>query len=150
MQKDKLVSRRNMLLAAGSAAAVGALAATPARQLLGAGAFTPIQTGPGAPPQVSLATGSYEDWLARVGSSFTIAGAGTLRLAGVRALESSGVRPRGLRGRAFVAMFDPAGGQTLAGDLIYAAAPAQAAAFPIFLASSQDPRTPARMLAVFN
>lgn len=150
MDKDKFVSRRNVIIAAGSVAAVGALAATSARQLAGAGAAGPNAAAPKAGTPVSLATGSYEDWLAQVGAAFAIAGGGALRLAGVRALESSGARPRSLRSRAFVAMFDPAGGQTLAGDLIYTTSCAGSAAFPIFLAASPNPRTPARMLAVFN
>jgi hypothetical protein len=151
MKKGKLVSRRNIIVAAGAAAAVGALSLSPARRLIAdAGGARSDGTAPGSGGPATLATGSLDDWQGAIGATFTIAGAGALRLAGLRPLESRGNRPSNLRGRAFVAMFDPVGGATLAGDLIYTARRRGAAAFPIFLSASPDPRTPARMLAVFN
>lgn len=153
MDKDRIVSRRNVIIAAGTVAAFGALTVTPAGQLIGgsAGVGSDGAAG-GTGGSVSLATADFDAWTAAVGALFTIPGAGALRLAGIRPLESGGAsRPRSLgRSRAFIALFDPAGGERLAGELIYVARRAGSRAFPIFLSASTDPRTPARMVAVFN
>jgi len=149
-KSDSGVSRRNALLVGGGAvAAVGALAAGPMRSQVAEGvkALTGDRTGA---PTVNLATGSYEDWLAQVGKTFALGGGSGMRLAGVRALASSGPRPNGLRARAFVALFDPLSGGTMAGDLIYTASNRETGALQLFLSTSTDPRSPARMLAVFN
>jgi hypothetical protein len=145
------ISRRNALLVGGgAAAAIGAIAATPLREAIAEKVVGLVSPQP-RPRQVSLATGGYEDWLAQVGTSFSIGGGGALRLQGVRAFASAGPRPAGLgRDRAFVAFFDPVGGSTLAGDLIYTASHAAGGPLQIFLSSSPDATTPARMLAVFN
>jgi hypothetical protein len=74
-----------------------------------------------------------------------------MRLAGVRPMASEGPRPMSVARRsAFVAMFDVLGGQTVAGDLIYTASHPQYGPLQIFLSASADPRTPGRVLAVFN
>ena len=148
------VSRRNMLFVGGGAlAATVAMAAEPVRNLVigpvervGPGGLRPASGG-----SATLATAGYDAWLAKVGSSFSIGGGQSMTLSGVRALASGGERPANLgRASAFVAVFDPVGATQLAGDLIYTATTSGSGPLSIFLSSSSDPRTPARMLAVFN
>ncbi|HYJ53617.1 MAG TPA: hypothetical protein VEW04_10650 [Allosphingosinicella sp.] len=99
--------------------------------------------------RLSLASASYDEWADQVGSTFAVAGGHGMALAGVRALSSSGTRPTGTRDRAFVALFDVLAGGTMAGDLIYTVSHPESGPFQVFLAAT-DPRTPRRMLAVFN
>ncbi|HKR24505.1 MAG TPA: hypothetical protein VJS15_04545 [Allosphingosinicella sp.] len=151
METESNVSRRNVLLVAGGMAAVGALAASPARTVIARGAQDLLASRAGTPRITSLATASYEQWLGQVGSVFSLGGGVRMQLSGVRAMSSTGARPASLaRNRAFVAFFDPAGGSTLAGDLIYTITHAQHGPLQLFLSASPDARTPARMLAVFN
>lgn len=150
MNKESKVSRRNLLLVAGGTAAVGVLAASPAREVIS----RTVATLGGARPAsrtIQLATASYEQWAEQVGSTFALGGTTRMQLVGVRALQSGGARPANLgRSRAFVAFFEPMARQTIAGDLIYGVSHAQHGALQIFLTESPDPTTPARMLAVFN
>jgi len=151
MDKESKVSRRNLLMVAGGAVAVGAIAASPVRQVLTrtaeavtGGRLLPLRS-------ISLASASYEQWAEQVGSTFALGGGTSMQLIGVRALQSGGARPASLsRSRAFVAFFEPMARQTIAGDLIYSVSHAQHGALQIFLTESADPQTPARMLAVFN
>jgi uncharacterized protein DUF6916 len=100
---------------------------------------------------LSLADGSYEEWMAQVGAAFSVGGGTVLRLAGVQAFAAAGARPMGLaRSRAFVALFDPVGGATMAPDLIYTVNHREYGPLQIFLSASTNTRTPARMIAVFN
>jgi hypothetical protein len=145
-------SRRNMILALGGAfAAAGVLIAAPFKNpIIGnvrrLAAFTAGNRG-----RVSLGDAGYDEWVQQVGSVFTIAGGTRLQLAGVRPLASGGSRPASLgRNSAFLAVFDAIGGATVAGDLIYGASHPQYGAMMIFLTASSDPRTPARMFALFN
>lgn len=141
-------SRRTLLLAlGGTTIAAGALVAAPFRSVIARSAGETVGTLPGGTPL--LATASYEEWLACVGSQFIVGGV-AMRLAGVQAFASAGVRPAYLRQRAFAAFFDPVGTQTMAGDLIYTATLAEYAPLEIFLSVGDSPQTPARMLAVFN
>ena len=146
------VSRRNMLFVGGSAiVATVAFAAEPVRRLV-TQPTTEVPSGT-RPPVTggSLATAGYDVWLSKVGTTFAIGGGQTMVLAGVRALQSGGIRPANLaRSSAFAAFFDPVGGVELAGDLIYSASPSGSAPLSIFLTASGDRRTPSRMLAVFN
>ena len=146
------LSRRNMLLIAGGAVAgAGALIAAPFRQQIVRRGRELVTSTSFGRRFVSLANADYDEWAAQVGSTFTLGGGTALKLVGVRAFPSSGNRPAGLaRSRAFVAVFDPLGGRTLAGDLIYTANHAEYGPLPLFLSGAGDPRTPARMLAVFN
>jgi hypothetical protein len=149
---DNKLSRRHVLLVTGGAAvAAGAVLASPLRTSVERGARELAVAQPWLRPMLSLANASYDEWAAQVGSVFAIGGATGMRLAGVQALNSGGVRPSSLvRTQAFVAMFDPIGGGTMAGDLIYTANHPQYGPLAIFLQASADARTPARMLAVFN
>ncbi|HYI63553.1 MAG TPA: hypothetical protein VEW71_01570 [Allosphingosinicella sp.] len=148
-KSESTFSRRGLLMAGGAIVAVGALT-VPFRQKIAQSAKTLFSSQPRIAGTASLASGSHEQWQALVGSVFAVGGGVRIRLAGVRALQSSGVRPRGLaRDRAFVAVFDTLAGATLPGDLIYSAGLARSAPFQIFL-SAADSRTPGRMLAVFN
>jgi hypothetical protein len=100
---------------------------------------------------ISLGSAGYDEWAVQVGSVFAIGGGTSMRLTGVRALESGGSRPiRLARDSAFLAVFDPLGGATMAGNLIYTAVHPEHGALMMFLTASSDSRTPARMLAVFN
>lgn len=149
---DNRLSRRNMLLIAGGGiAAASALVAAPFRTQIAGKAraiVTSTRLGRGL---VSLAHAGYDEWEAQVGSTFALGGGTGLRLVGVRALPSGGTRPASVtRGRAFVAVFDPLGGQSLAGDLIYTANHGEYGPLPIYLSAASDPRSPGRMLAVFN
>ncbi len=148
----RTLSRRNLLLAGGGAvAAAGALAAAPFRDLVGEEARALIASQPWARGMLSLADGSYEEWLAQVGSVFAAGGGYGLRLAGVQPLASTGVRPRAVsRERAFLAVFDVTGGGSMAGDLIYTISHPQYGPLPIFLSASTNPNMRGRMLAVFN
>ena len=148
----RILSRRNLLLVLGGAvAAVGALAAAPFRNVVGQSTRALIAGQPWARGMLSLADGSYEEWLAQVGSVFAAGGGYGIRLAGVRPLASTGIRPRGVsRARAFLAVFDVTGGGSMAGDLIYTVSHPQYGPLPIFLSASADPNMRGRMLAVFN
>ncbi|HVQ07943.1 MAG TPA: hypothetical protein VMS43_05870 [Allosphingosinicella sp.] len=145
-----LTRRRMMLMTGGAIAGAGALIAAPFREEIAATArrvLTSTSLGRGF---VSLANAGYEEWAAQVGSVFTLGDGTRLTLAGVRAFPSAGLRPRGGRDRAFVALFDAAGGRSPAPDLIQMANHAQYGPLPLFLSATGDPRTPGRMLAVFN
>jgi len=149
-ETDKVLSRRNMLLMAGGtvAAASAVIAAPFAKQIRRASQLVPELLVSRQPP--SLANAGYQEWLSQVGSVFAVAGRTSMALVGVRPLPTSGARPSNVtRTQAFVAVFDPRGG-TLAGDLIYTVLHPTYGALPIFLSAASDPRTPTRMLAVFN
>lgn len=149
-QAESHPSRRNVLFVLGGAAlAAGAVIAAPVRDLI-AGATQSLVNGAAAPRgTVNLASASYEQWLAQVNTNFAVAGGSPLKLLGVEALNSTGQRPAGLRARAFALTFNVSGGGTMAGDLIYTISHPQYGALRIFLTAA-DPRTPTRMLAVFN
>lgn len=145
------LSRRNILAGGGAALAAGALAATAFKTQIVNEARGVLESKAGAPRPVALATASYDDWLAKVGTMFSVGGGTNLRLSGVRPLTSAGARPAGVaRAQAFLAVFDALAGARLAGDLIYTVANPQLGPLSIFLSASPDPTTPARMLAVFN
>jgi hypothetical protein len=144
-------SRRNMLFAAGgAAAAIGATIAMPARAGVGARSAEATPARPSIAGGASLASAGYDEWARLVGTSFALGGGQALVLAGVRALDSAGPRPSGTRDRAFVAAFDLRGARAMAGDLIYTVSNPASGPFRIFLSAAGDARTPGRMLAVFN
>lgn len=143
--------RKMMLITGGAIAGAGALIAAPFRAEIAATARRVLTSVPLGRGLLSLANAGYEEWAAQVGSVFTLGGGTRITLAGVRPLPSSGTRPAGLgRDRAFVAVFEPARGQSLAGDLIYTANHSEYGPLPLFLSAASDARTPGRMLAVFN
>lgn len=142
------VSRRNILLGV-AGAAVAAVVSSPlwqpaagqrTRRLLAGNSFTRRF--------LSLAHAEQAEWEALTGSVFS-AGAGyQLRLAGVRPLPSSGVRPpEAWRAGAFVAVFEVLNGMTMPGEIIHTLSHNQYGRLPVFLTVSSDP---GRMLAVFN
>jgi hypothetical protein len=142
-------SRRKLLIAGGLAAATAAIVAKPLARIIAPRHGSTLVRARVQP--LSLASAGYDDWLAQVGSTFAIGPGVRIALTGVRSLASGGARPASLgRGTAFLAVFDPIGGATLAGDLIYIAIHPTLGAVTIFLSASPDPATPARMLAVFN
>lgn len=145
------LSRRNVVVGGATAATVGAIALSPLGVPISREAQALLATQPWARGMLSLSSAGYDQWVAQVGSVFALGGGTSMRLAGVRPLESDGARPMGVARRsAFVAVFDLLGGQTMAGDLIYTASHPQYGPLQIFLSASGDSRTPARMLAVFN
>jgi hypothetical protein len=142
------LSRRNMIFIVGGAVtAVGALLAAPYKALIDSQVGGLLGTA-AAKRTINLATAGYNDWLAQVGTTFT-GGGYSLKLAGIAPLLSTGVRPAGLRDRAFAANFDVAAGRTMAGDLIYTINHPQYGPLQVFL-SATGSQTPARMIAVFN
>ena len=145
------LSRRNIIVGGGAVAAVGAIAASPLSVPIARTTQQLIATQTWARSLLSLADAGYEQWLAVVGSDFALGGGTSMRLIGVSAFPSPGARPMRVgRTSGFLAVFELAGGQTMAGDLIYTAAHSEYGPLPIFLSASSDPRTPARMYAVFN
>jgi hypothetical protein len=144
-------SRRNMLIAAGgAAAAIGATVALPYRAGAAARTAEAARTRPSLAGGSSLASAGYDEWARLVGTSFALGGGQALVLAGVRAVDSAGPRPAGTRDRAFIAAFDLRGARTMAGDQIYTVSNPASGPFQIFLSAAPDARTPGRMLAVFN
>lgn len=145
------VNRRKMMLVAGGAVATaGALIASPFRdELRNAGRKAIASTGVGR-GALSLADGSYDEWVAEVGATFSLGGGSSIRLVGIRALNSGGTRPEGVRQQAFAAFFQPVGRQTVAPELIYTATHRDYGPMPIYLASAEGPRTPGQLVAVFG
>lgn len=145
---DSSTSRRALLLALGGGAlSLAAFAATgtgsdPGSLLGDSGTSEGSASAP-------LASGTIWDWMAVQGSVFDISGAAMV-LAGVEALPSEGARPDGLRGEGFLAVFDPADGASLPGDLIHGLSHGTGGAFEIFLSDAANPAHPGRMHAVFN
>ncbi len=145
------LSRRKVLVGGGAVATLGAVAASPLSVPIAREARSLIATQPWARGMLSLAAAGHDQWLEQVGSTFALGGGMSMQLAGIRVLASEGARPMAVARRtAFVAMFDAADGQAMAGDLIYTASHPQYGPLQIFLSASPDPRTPRRMLAVFN
>jgi len=146
---DLNLTRRHTLVALGGAAVTaGAVLAASRTTLLSQGSGGSSTSTSAARTTVNLATANYDTWLAQVGTKFS-GGIYSLKLSGVAPLLSTGVRPAGLRDRAFALNFDVAGGQTMAGELIYTISHPQYGPLQIFL-SAAGPTMPARMIAVFN
>lgn len=145
---DRKLSRRKLLIAGGLTVAAGVLIAKPLKTIAPRRSSSLVRQRLQLP---SLATADYETWLAQVGSIFVIGPGVRIALKGIEPLQSGGDRPPGVaRENAFLLAFDPVGGATMAGDLIYMAVHPQLGAVNIFLQASPDRATPARMLAVFN
>jgi len=126
---------------------------------LGAFAFAAVRTQQSSPAQTSatttqvqsttLATAEMDRWSRMVGSEFTTAGF-SLKLMGVQALNSAGVRPPEVtRDAAFVAIFDVLSGGYMPGDLIYRMT-SRSQVLDVFLNNAFTPQFPRRMNAVFN
>jgi hypothetical protein len=148
---DTGLSRRKMMLVTGGAVAgAGALMAAPFREDIRIGVREVLIDTDAGRGLLSLSNGSYEEWESVVGTNFSLGGGTSVQLVGVRALPTSGDRPDGVRAQGFAAFFDPAGGQSVARDLIYTATHSTYGPTQIFLAGTSDPRTPGRMVAVFN
>lgn len=146
------LSRRNVMIAGGgTVAAIGAFAASPLSNPLKSEVRGMLAGQDWARGMLSLANGTFEEWQSLVGSTFSLGGGSTMRLAGVSALQSSGERPYGVaRRQAFLAVFEPARGQSMASDLIYTATHAQYGPVQLFMTAAPAPRAPERMHAVFN
>ena len=149
-QPKTRLSRRNVMIAAGGAAVAGiGVALTPLGNPVKARARQALAGSGWGRTMLSLADGTMAEWQAQVGSTFAVGGGTTLRLAGVRAMNSGGERPMSVTRRsAFAAYFDVLGGQSLPGELIYTASHPQYGPLQIFLSESGS--APRRMLAVFN
>jgi hypothetical protein len=145
------LSRRKMMLVTGGAVAgAGALMAAPLRDSIkNVARGTMVRTGIGR-GLLSLSAAGYDEWQSVVGSSFALGGSTNVQLVGVRALPTSGSKPQGVRSQGFAAFFEPARGQSIAPDLIYTATHSAYGPTQIYLAATSDPRTPGRMVAVFN
>lgn len=143
------LSRRKLLATIGGVGVAGAVAAPSfGFELSAALRQTAVQNG-WARQFYSLADAGQDEWARQVGSIFRTA-AGYLKLTEVRALPSSGDRPREVsRQSAFVAFFEPIG-VDVASDLIYSAEHIQYGSLDIFLSDASTARAPARMQAVFN
>lgn len=141
-----------MLIAGGGAvAALGAFSLSPLGTPVTRKARQLAASQPWARRFLSLSQGTLAEWEAQIGSVFSVGGGISMRLAGVRAFASPGARPRGVsRKSAFLAVFDVEGGAQMASDLIYTVSHPQYGPLQMFLSASADPRSPARMLAVFN
>lgn len=150
-KNDKRLNRRKMMLVTGGAVAgASALMAAPFREEIATKARElVVSTGVGR-GMLSLATANYDEWLSQVGSTFTLGGRNSIQLVGVRALPTSGPKPRGVRTQGFVALFDPVARQSIAPNLIYTATHPVYGPMPLYLAATSDARTPGRMAAVFN
>jgi len=145
------LSRRKVIVAGGAAVTIGAVAASPLSVPIASKTRELLATQTWARSMLSLATASYEQWAEQVGSVFSLGGGTSMRLSGVRAFPADRSRPMWVgRETAFLAVFDVADGQTLAGDLIYTANHGEYGPLQIFLSAAGEPRTPGRMHAVFN
>ena len=97
----------------------------------------------------TLATSEMDRWTKMVGSEFT-GGGYRLKLMGVQAMNSSGVRPPDVtRDSAFVAVFEVLAGGYMPGDLIYRLS-TRNQVLDIFLANAFTSQFPRNMNAVFN
>jgi len=142
--------RKMMLVAGGAVAGAGALVAAPFRETIKSKVReTLVSSGLGR-RMLSLGNATFEEWQAQVGTTFSLGGATNVKLVGVRALATSGAKPRGVRVQGFAAFFDPTGGRSVAPDLIYTATHSSYGTSQLFLAATGDPRAPGRMVAVFN
>lgn len=153
MQKPAIgLSRRNVMIAGGgTVAAIGAFAASPLSNPLVSEVRGALAGQAWVRGILSLANGTFEEWQSLVGANFSLGGGATMRLAGVRALQTSGSRPYGVaRRQAFLAVFEPGAGQSMASDLIYTATHAQFGPVQLFMSNAPAARAPARMHAVFN
>lgn len=145
---DASVSRRTVVggLAAAGTIAAFAVAANEGAVPIGASASG---GGPfGGQGTSPLATAEVDAWQAVVGSDFGIART-TMRLVGVEPLASPGARPRGLRRKAFVAVFELPVLARLPGDLIYTISSAGRGTFDLFLVEGAG-RFTNRLKAVLN
>ncbi len=144
------LSRRAMV---GSLAAVGTLAAVGMVAQKGAVADSSNSLARSLPGRAqgpaSLATAEMEGWQAAVGANFSLAGSSSVRLVGVQPLASSGVRPRGLRRAAFVAVFELPAFAQLPGDLIYTLSDSAHGRLDLFMVEGVG-RFANRLLAVLN
>lgn len=150
---SRFLSRRKLLVVLGATAgAAGAAMLSPFRNVFVRNARQLVRQQPILRRMLlSLASAGYDEWMDQVGAVFSIGGGTSMRLAGVEPFSAGGTRPIALpRDRAFMAVFDLLNGATMAGDLIYTANHPQYGPFQIFLAASSDPRSPSRMIAVFN
>lgn len=142
-----LFSRRNLLVGLGGAAATAGVAQAQANG--SAAAFGQLfkPTAPGS-KNADLKTGSYGDWSAQVGSSFTTHSGHVLKLVEVQGFANKGARPVNLRQQAFVAGFDIIRGSALPEGLYRVSHPG-GAVFDMFLTKG-GPANLLRMNAVFN
>ena len=141
----KVFSRRNVVLGATGMVAIAAAITTPGlKPLMPNGVRRLFGVSPAG--AVPLASGTQEQWATQVGQVFEVAGQ-SMRLVGVRALPSGGTRPASLRSRAFLAVFELAGGASLPSDLIYELSHRLHGELSLFLTATDSA---SRMHAVFN
>ena len=140
-----LVTRRNVVAMSVGAAATGAVAAS--FGFTSAKFAAPASLSWWDRPTVNLATAGSSDWSAQVGSVFALTGEHgvlTAKLAAVTMFPAVGVRPRGLRDRAFKLEFNLVSGALPAGDRIYSVSHPAGPLQMYFSATDK------KLLAVFN
>jgi hypothetical protein len=140
-----LLTRRNVVAMSVGTMATGAIAAS--FSFTSAKFAAPTTLSWWDRPVVDLATAGSSDWLAKVGSVFTLEGERgnlTVKLAKVTLFPVVGVRPLGLRDRAFALNFDLVSGTLPAGDRTYAMSHPGGALKMFFAATDK------KLLAVFN
>ena len=142
------VNRRTVVGGLFASGLVGAVSFAAVRKLQDLSAATSGGTQTSSQTQTSLATSEMDRWSRMVGTDFT-SGAFRLRLQGVRALNSTGVRPDEVRDTAFLAVFDVLAGGYMPGDLIYRMT-SRNQVLDVFLANAFTREFPTRMHAVFN
>ena len=149
--ETKLSRRKMMLVTGGAVAGASAMMAAPFRGPIRRVARNAIgNLRPVSSASVNLAAANYDIWFGITGSSFSLGGGSTIELIGVRALQTSGDRPLGVRNQGFAAFFEPLSTQPIAPDRIYTATHSLYGSLQIFLGGTSDPRTPGRMVAVFG
>jgi hypothetical protein len=144
------LSRRNLLggLAVAGGLAAVAMAASKTAIVSRSTSLARAVLG-GRARRVALASAEMEDWQAAVGMNFGIADYLTMRLIGVRPLNSDGDRPAGLRRTAFVAVFELPAYEQLPGDLVYTISNPTYGAIDLFLSECAE-RNPHRLKAIIN
>jgi hypothetical protein len=150
-----MTSRRNLLLGLGGGSVAAAAIAAPVLQLALAKGGTAKTASWWDRTFSSLRDGGVQEWSALVGESFSLAapgGATALKLIAVKAMPSTGLRPKSVaRAQAFRAVFETAASARVpAGDRIYelthrAHSPLQMYMSPSVLAGKK-----AQLVAIFN
>ena len=146
----RFTRRKAMLVGGAAVAGASALVAAPYRRNIKQVARRVLASNVVGRSLISLADASYDEWLNEVGATFTLGYNTNMVLAGVRPLPTIGARPDSVRQQGFAAFFDPAGGQTVAPDLIYTVYHSSYGAMLLYLGGTNNPATPRRMVAVFN
>jgi hypothetical protein len=147
-RKFSFLSRRTLL---GGVAAAGTLAAIVMVDNGGIVGRPGALTGSvfGGRAESALARAEASEWLAVVGTNFRIAAGLSARLVGVEPMASAGARPRGLRQRAFKAVFELPAFTALPGNLVYTLSSSAHGALDLYLSEGSG-RFANRLYAILN